>query len=149
MRLVNTQTTHYSILLICEGTHTEPNFFSAMVDWLKENGKINFEVQILPKPTITLEDNELDLGRGMKERKKRILKNDTNFQRELENTILFPGEQPLNWVKAGLEQLTIFDEVWTIFDKDGHPKTAKAFELSQETEVEGKKLKIAFFKSMF
>lgn len=137
------------MLLICEGTHTEPNFFRAMVDWLKENRMIDFEVQLLPKPTITSGDNELDLDRGGGKRKKRILKNETRQQQETETIIFFPGEQPLNWVKGGIEQLHIYDEVWAIFDKDGHPKTAEAFEMSENTEIEGKKLKIAFSSRCF
>lgn len=149
MRQTNAKTTGFSMLLICEGTHTEPNFFGAMIDWLKEDGKIDFEVQILPKPTITSDDDELDLGRGIGGRKKRTVNNNTRQQQEIETTILFPGEQPLNWVKSGIEQLHIYDEVWAVFDKDGHPKTAEAFYLSENTEVEGKKLKIAFSSRCF
>jgi hypothetical protein len=120
-----------------------------MIDQLKEEEKIDFEVQILPKPTITMDDNELDLNRGTGNRKKRTLKNKTQEQREVEKTALFPGEQPLNWVKSGIEQLHVYNEVWTIFDKDGHPKTAEAFEMAENTEVEGKKLRIAFSSRCF
>ncbi|WP_291536464.1 hypothetical protein [Bacteroides sp.] len=71
MRQINSKATKFSMLLICEGIHTEPNFFGAMVEWLKEEGKINFAVQILPKPTITSDDNDLDLSRGTGTRKRR------------------------------------------------------------------------------
>lgn len=79
------------MLLICEGIHTEPNFFGAMVEWLKEEEKINFIVQILPKPTINPSDNELDLHRGVVTRKKRSLKKDTLAQQKLETPSLFQG----------------------------------------------------------
>lgn len=137
------------MLLICEGIHTEPNFFGAMVEWLKEEEKINFIVQILPKPTINPSDNELDLHRGVVTRKKRSLKKDTLAQQKLETPSLFQGQPPLNWVEAGIEQLHIYDEVWAIFDKDGHPKTEEAFDRAEEAEVEGKKVKIAFSSRCF
>jgi hypothetical protein len=149
MRQTNAKATNFSMLLICEGTHTEPNFFGAMIDWLKEDGKIDFKVQILPKPTITSDDDELDLNRGAGGRKKRTLNNDTQQQQEVEKTNPFPGEQPLNWVRFGIEQLHIYNEVWAVFDKDGHPKTAEAFNLSENTQIEGKKLKIAFSSRCF
>lgn len=135
--------------LICEGIHTEPNFFGAMVEWLKEEGKIDFEVQIHPKPTITPDDNELDLGRGASGRKKRTPKNDTQEKRKLEAVGSFPGQPPLNWVEAGIKHLDIYDEVWVIFDKDGHPKTEAAFKAAKDNEVEGKKVKIAFSSRCF
>lgn len=149
MRQINSKATNYSMLLICEGIHTEPNFFGAMVEWLKEEGKIDFTVQILPKPTITSDDNDLDLNRGASTRKKRSLQNDTLKQQELEKTPPFQGQPPLNWVEAGIEHLHIYDEVWVIFDKDGHPKTADAFNCAKEKEIDGKKVKIAFSSRCF
>lgn len=149
MRQINSKATKFSMLLICEGIHTEPNFFGAMVEWLKEEGKINFAVQILPKPTITSDDNDLDLSRGTGTRKKRSLQNETPEQQELKKTPQFQGQPPLNWVEAGIEYLYIYDEVWVIFDKDGHPKTADAFTRAKEKEIDGKKVKIAFSSRCF
>lgn len=149
MRQINSKATQYSMLLICEGTHTEPNFFGAMVEWLKEEGKINFIVKILPKPTITSDDNDLDLNRGASTRKKRTVKKDTPEQQELEKTPQFQGQPPLNWVEAGINHLHTYDEVWVIFDKDGHPKTQEAFKRAEKEEVDGKKVKIAFSSRCF
>lgn len=137
------------MLLICEGKHTEPNFFEAMIEWLKEEERIHFGVRILPKPTITPKDDELDLNRGVAPRKKRTPKNDTPEQQELENKSPFPGAPPLNWVEAGIEQLHTYDEVWTIFDKDEHPKTKEAIRKAKKTKVNGKKVKVAFSSRCF
>lgn len=149
MRQTDSRKTNFSMSLICEGIHTEPNFFGAMVEWLKEEGKIDFEVQIHPKPTITPDDNELDLGRGASGRKKRTPKNDTQEKQKLEAVESFPGQPPLNWVEAGIKHLSIYDEVWVIFDKDGHPKTETAFKAAKDNEIEGKKVKIAFSSRCF
>ncbi|HCK23588.1 MAG TPA: hypothetical protein DHW31_02210 [Bacteroides graminisolvens] len=148
-RRTNFRTPRYSMALICEGVHTEPNFFGAMIEWLQEDGKIDFPVHILPKPTITPDDNELDLERGGTNRKKRTLKNDTPEQQALEDVNEFPGQPPLNWVEAGIEKLDIHDEVWVIFDKDGHPKTEEAFVKAAGTVVNDKKINIAFSSRCF
>ena len=61
----------------------------------------------------------------------------------------FPGEQPLNWVKGGIDNLKVYDEVWVFFDKDGHPKAKEAFEMARITEIDGKKINIAFSSRCF
>ena len=88
------------MLVICEGTHTEPNFLELMIEDFKEAGIIDFATTIKPKPTISPSDNTLDLNRGKEKRRKRLLKNTTQKQQEIENMDFFPGEQPLNWVKG-------------------------------------------------
>lgn len=149
MRKNNHRVFNDSIALICEGTHTEPNFFGAMIDWLKEKGKITFEVNILPKPTINSDDNDLDLRRGTLPRKKRIPKNDTAEQQKLSDVDRFPGKPPLNWVNAGIEQLDTHNEVWVIFDKDGHPETENAFKIARQAKKEEKAIYIAFSSRCF
>lgn len=96
MRSTDTKQTHYSMPLICEGTHTEPNFLALMIEDFKETGIIDFATTIKPKPTISPSDDVLDLNRGKEKRKKRLLKNTTQEQQEIENTDFFPEEQPLN-----------------------------------------------------
>ena len=137
------------MLLICEGTHTEPNFLALMIDDFRETGIIDFATTIKPKPTISPSDDDLDLNRGKEKRKKRLLKNTTQEQQEIENTDFFPGEQPLNWVKGGIDNLKVYDEVWVFFDKDGHPKAQEAFEMARITEIDGKKINIAFSSRCF
>ena len=149
MRLTDTKQARYSMLLICEGTHTEPNFLELMIEDFKEAGIIDFATTIKPKPTISPSDNTLDLNRGKEKRRKRLLKNTTQKQQEIENMDFFPGEQPLNWVKGGIDNLKVYDEVWVFFDKDGHPKAKEAFEMARITEIDGKKINIAFSSRCF
>lgn len=149
MRKTDIKKTGYSIILICEGIHTEPNFFGLLTDELIETEKADYIIEILPKPTISVADNELDLNRGGKTRQKRTPNNTTPQQQEVEKINLFPGEQPLNWVKGGITQLEAYNEVWVIFDKDGHPKTKEAFEEAERNEVEGKHVQIAFSSRCF
>ena len=89
MRLTDTKQARYSMLLICEGTHTEPNFLELMIEDFKEAGIIDFATTIKPKPTISPSDNTLDLNRGKEKRRKRLLKNTTQKQQEMEKSI-FP-----------------------------------------------------------
>ena len=109
MRLTDTKQARYSMLLICEGTHTEPNFLELMIEDFKEAGIIDFATTIKPKPTISPSDNTLDLNRGKEKRRKRLLKNTTQKQQEIENMDFFPGEQPLNWVKGDIDNLKVYD----------------------------------------
>jgi len=143
MRSTDTKQTHYSM------PHTEPNFLALMIEDFKETGIIDFATTIKPKPTISPSDDVLDLNRGKEKRKKRLLKNTTQEQQEIENTDFFPGEQPLNWVKGGIDNLKVYDEVWVFFDKDGHPKAKEAFEMARITEIDGKKINIAFSSRCF
>lgn len=48
MRSTDTKQTHYSMLLICEGTHTEPNFLALMIEDFKETGIIDFGINNYP-----------------------------------------------------------------------------------------------------
>ena len=143
MRSTDTKQTHYSM------PHTEPNFLALMIEDFKETGIIDFATTIKPKPTISPSDDVLDLNRGKEKRKKLLLKNTTQEQQEIENTDFFPGEQPLNWVKGGIDNLKVYDEVWVFFDKDGHPKAKEAFEMARITEIDGKKINIAFSSRCF
>lgn len=112
-----------AMLLICEGTKTEPNFFAAFRDD-KDKCKVEGEIVIQPKPSLAQEDIDVQLNRGSSIRKKRALKNAADDL----PPIVFPGPQPLNWVKAGISNLDTFEEVWCVFDKDEHPTRKEAFD---------------------
>lgn len=149
MRTTDTKHAHHSMLLICEGTHTEPNFLELMLEDFREAGIIDFATTIKPKPTISLHDDDAYLKRGRMARKKRSINKTSKEQHDVESTNLFPGEQPLNWVRGGIDSLNVYDEVWVFFDKDGHPKAKEAFELARVSEVDGKKINIAFSSRCF
>lgn len=142
-RTTGTKQARYSILLICEGARTEPNFFYE----LKEDRTkctISDQVKILPKPTLEEVDFSTQSTRGNSRRHRRVVNNDTEMQKNVEQSNLFPGEQPLNWVKTGQESLKTYDEVWCLFDKDGHPKQKEAFELAAKVVEQGGNLHISF-----
>lgn len=127
------------MLLICEGTKTEPNFFAAFRDD-KNKCRVEGEIIILPKPTLAQEDIEVQQNRGNTVRRTRAIKTvDDN-----EQPVVFPGPQPLNWVNAGINSLDTFEEVWCVFDKDDHPTRKDAFELAEEQHMIGKNIRIAF-----
>lgn len=128
-----------AMLLICEGTKTEPNFFSAFRDD-KNKCKVEGEIIIQPKPSLALEDIDVQLKRGNFVRQKRALKS----VEEDDLPMVFPGPQPLNWVKTGINGLDTFEEVWCIFDRDEHPKRREAFELVDSQRQAGKNIYIAF-----
>ena len=128
-----------ALLLICEGTKTEPNFFGSFSED-KDNCKINKEIVILPKPSLTENDITLQIDRGNMRRKKR----DLLGNKENEESPIFYGPPPLNWVQSGIDKLNTYEEVWCIFDKDDHPKRKDAFELVEESRNDGKNIHIAF-----
>lgn len=141
-RLTDTRNPNFAILLICEGQRTEPNFFYCMCNDLSARGILTCKYTVLPKSSFEKEDEEVHADRGEKRRLIREIKQGNPAKDAPIN--LFPGEQPLNWVKAGLDNLSTYDEVWCVFDKDGHPKQQEAFELVQHNQASGKNINIAF-----
>ena len=141
-RPIDTPDFQFAIMIICEGKRTEPNFFYCLCKDLKERGELNCKCTVLPKSSFEKEDEETNADRGDRKRIVRELYKGKNIPPN-ENE-LFPGEQPLNWVKAGLGYLDTYDEVWCVFDKDGHPKQKEAFALVNENQKEGKNINIAF-----
>lgn len=141
-RSTDTRNPAFAIMLICEGQKTEPNFFYCLCDDLSKQGILGCTFRVLPKSSFEKEDEETNADRGGRRRKTREVQ-EGKPMKECAN-ILFPGEQPLNWVKAGLEYLSTYDEVWCIFDKDGHPKQKEAFELVEQSQSEDKNINIAF-----
>ena len=143
MRRENTRQVGYSILLICEGTRTEPNFFYELTHDEDKCSLPVGSVRIIPKPTIESADEQTQSDRGNNRRQRRKLGNTSDMNGDLKESNPFPGPQPLNWVRAGQENLDTFDEVWCIFDKDGHPRQKEAFELADKIKTDGKNLNIA------
>ena len=45
--------------------------------------------------------------------------------------------------------MKVYDEVWVFIDKDGHPKAKEAIEMARITEIDGKKINIAFSSRCF
>lgn len=136
----------YTILIICEGENTEPLFFNSIRDRIKD-GKIDIgDIEITLRPEPKTDDSEVE---------------DTNehraYKREKRKTkkvkvepLPISGIPPLKWVEEGQRELKdgTFNEVWSVFDKDQHPKAKEAFELA-EKDVNGKYVNIAFSSVCF
>lgn len=137
----------YTILIICEGENTEPLFFNSIRDKIKDN-KINIgevELTLRPEPkTEDIEDEKKENEHRAYKAKKRSTK------KVKDEPIPIRGIPPLKWVEEGHRELQdgTFDEVWSVFDKDQHPKSKEAFELA-EKEVNGKYVNIAFTSVCF
>ena len=136
----------YSILIICEGDNTEPSFFNSIRDKIiKGEYNLDAAIKILPEPKVVdVPQEESDKHRS--KRKKRELKAAIK-----DEPSVIKGVPPLKWVKAGIEELKsgTYNEVWTVFDHDNHPKRKEAFELAESSIVEGRKVNIAFTSRSF
>lgn len=131
---------HKTILIVCEGEGTEPDYFKEIRDILLQNG-VDVAIEIKPRPKEKFKKEKFKLRKGA-------------VKREIRNPeIVLPiseiedkyKAQPTRYVREaqkGLEDNT-YDEVWAIFDKDGHPQHKEAFDLA-DVNVNGKKVNIAF-----
>lgn len=122
-----------ALLIKCEGEVTEPLFFDGFRERLS-----GFVYTISPEPRYVEADLEPRPTRGGKRRKKRQLKGEPiDDGRES-----YP--MPLNWVMDGIEKLDTYENVWCVFDKDGHPAMKEAFDKVHECQGLGQKINIAF-----
>lgn len=138
-----------ALLIRCEGSVTEPNYFKILRKQSIERG-IWDTVEIIPEPPGE-DDEETTASPHKSNRKKRTIEN-----------IVLPAEadadeQKCNWwqtptkfVKEARDGLKNdgFDEVWAVFDKNGHPAHQFAFQLAQKS-IRGKVVNIAFSSVAF
>ncbi|WP_459186996.1 RloB family protein [Parabacteroides sp. APC149_11_2_Y6] len=150
-KIKNPRQSRKVIHIICEGTHTEPQFFGSIRDRVID-GKYNIgncEINIIPKPINSDDSNivgTVEPRGSYKPKKKRTAIKDA----ETEVEILKGFPVPLNWIKTAQEILRERreDEAWAVFDKDGHPAIAEAFAAAGE-EIGGRKVGIAFSSRSF
>lgn len=129
-----------TILIVCEGQENEPSYFRKIRDILISKD-LDIVIDIRPRPIV-------------KPKKKRFKARPGGRLREIQNAdVLVPvceieekyRAQPTRYVREaqiGLEE-EIYDEVWAVFDKDGHARHQEAFELS-EVLINQKKVNIGF-----
>ncbi|MBE2289709.1 MAG: RloB domain-containing protein [Chitinophagaceae bacterium] len=132
-----------TLLIVCEGENTEPNYFSHFRDFLIER-QLDIAVTISPLPKEEREEIKPANPNAKKRQLKILAKNVEDNLRKFSITEEFSA-QPVRYVKEaqlGLEDGT-YDEVWAVFDKDGHPRQKEAFELAVKT-VNGRRVNIAF-----
>lgn len=131
---------HKTILIICEGAGTEPNYINELRNYVI-NKKEDVTITIKPRPKNEIKNETFNLREGGIKRK---------FQKEEIELPLTDIEdkfkaQPTRYVREaqlGIEDET-YDEVWAVFDKDGHPEHKEAFELA-DIVINNKKVNIAF-----
>jgi hypothetical protein len=131
---------HKTILIVCEGEGTEPDYFKEIRDILLQN-EVDVAIDIKPRPKEKFKKEKFKLRKGAK--KKEIQKPEIVLPIcEIEDKYTAQPTRYVREAQMGLEDNT-YDEVWAIFDKDGHPKHKEAFELAEEI-IGDKKVNIAF-----
>ncbi len=131
---------HKTILIVCEGEGTEPDYFKEIRDILLQNG-VDVAIEIKPRPKEKFKKEKFKLRKGAVKRE--IQKPEIVLPiSEIEDKYKAQPTRYVREAQIGLEDNT-YDEVWAIFDRDGHPKHKEAFELAEEN-VGGKKVNIAF-----
>ncbi|WP_310554413.1 RloB family protein [Flavobacterium sp.] len=136
-----------NILIVCEGKVSEPNYFEQIYDILIEQD-VKIYIDVRPK-SVVKEDKKAPKSKVRDGGRKRQIQNEDVIVPTIEIEEMYKA-QPLSYVREAqlaLEDET-FDEVWAVFDKDGHPKHKEAFELA-ETEINGKRVNIAFTSIAF
>lgn len=129
-----------NILIVCEGEGTEPDYFKEIRDILLDNG-VEVSIEIKPRPKEKFKKENFKLRKGAKKRE--LQKPEIDIPScEIEGIYTAQPTRYVREAQLGLEDNT-YDEVWAIFDKDGHPKHEEAFELANVI-VGGKKVNIAF-----
>lgn len=157
------------MLIVCEGTSTEPQYF----EWLRDNialpkkiwDKIDVSSNtILPDEVIIPKKGEVGGKRKTRPLKfentnKRIKKSDLlkdlweyvygiDVDTEKYEDI---SAQPLRYVAQAQclhEHSNVYDEIWAVFDKDGHSAHKEAFDRSEKL-VKNIKTNIAFSSRSF
>lgn len=116
----------YTLLIICEGKNTEPYFFHSIRDRILEGKYLNENIEIHIRPEVEEENDVEQKSVDYKPQRKsrQLLKGNKPVKAELR------GVPPLKWVLAAQEELydETFNEVWVVFDNDGHPAKKEAFE---------------------
>lgn len=141
------------MLIVCEGTKTEPLYFSILKDEAISKGIWDNVVIVPEPPRLSLEKEE-----NKSKNKKRAFNNtehlvpERSYQAadEIEKKYLKHGTDkwamPLNFVKQVRDKWEEFDASWAVFDNDGHPAQKEAFALASEKD---KPVNIAFSSRSF
>ncbi|HRD82064.1 MAG TPA: RloB family protein [Saprospiraceae bacterium] len=140
-----------NLLLVCEGSVTEPDYFALLKQKSLEKGVWD-AITIEPKPRSEQDDEPVKALPAHKSPRPRRQLKAVPVEEDVDETERrFNHRQtPVNFVKAARNGLkdNAFEEVWAVFDRDGHPGHEAAFQLAEE-RIEGKKVNIAFSSIAF
>lgn len=116
-----------SLMLVCEGTVTEPKYLEDLVEVVQTKAP-DYIIKITPIPPKDNYDTEIGQSYARKAVRRRVIE---EVAVEPEHAFV-PQEfkaQPLEYVWKARESLKIHGEAWAIFDRDEHPAVNEAFEL--------------------
>jgi hypothetical protein len=141
-----------NLLIVCEGTNTEPAYFAFLAQRAKEKGMWDY-IEISPKSKLEYEDTENERSGNNKNRPKKQLKSvkstvsDNEFLTYLktkygnkEGEALYENSYkavPTRYVAEVEEKMEegTYDQGWAVYDKNGHPKHEDALKMINLTKL--------------
>jgi hypothetical protein len=143
------RTTKFTILIVCEGTATEPNYFKGLADEVKTfiTEFEDFIVEVDPKPKDDQVNSSAPSPHKSARKKRQLQHRDTIIEGEIEPQYAADPVRYVRTAQLGLLDGT-YEEAYAVFDKDDHPKRKEAYDLAEE-EVNGKKVQIGFSSISF
>lgn len=157
------------LLIVCEGTNTETQYFGWLAEKYAYPNKIWDKIEVCSNAIIP---NDIVMPKASElggQRKKRPLKFENPNKRKSQNDVLkelweyvygtdIDSEkyedikaQPLRYVAQAQcieEHQGVYDEIWAVFDRNGHTHHQEAFERAKRL-VNGKKTHIGFSSRSF
>ena len=141
-------TANKTVFIFCEGTGTEPNYFGSIKDLIIEK-KLNVKITISPLPK---NEEAANFNLRPNAKKRELKKVSEEKEKELKKYEIADEykAQPVRYVRGAQMRLEdgAYDEVWAVFDKNGHTKHKEAFDLAK-VEINGKRVNIAFSSIAF
>ncbi|MCC7506652.1 MAG: RloB domain-containing protein [Saprospiraceae bacterium] len=143
------RTLRRNMLVVCEGSVTEPEYFAVLRRIALENEAWE-EIEIRPKPRSDVEQEDTTPPHKSPRQKRQLkvvpLPEEAD---EIERQYTW-RQTPANFVKEARDGLKddTFEEAWAVFDRNGHPAHGHAFSLAREP-VNGKTVNIAFSSIAF
>lgn len=144
-----------TLLIICEGKKSEPNYFNNLRNEIINQNIKDVHIKILPIPEEEQEKILADVKNFEPRRgaKRRVLRAPINPS-ILDDDYVIEDKykaQPISYIRKA--QLAYdkegFDELWAVYDKDGHPHHREAYELANNIEICNEKVNIGFSSIAF
>ncbi|MBD5185447.1 MAG: RloB domain-containing protein [Bacteroidales bacterium] len=142
------KTSHYTLRIVCEGTKTEPLFFTDLCKIFVASHP-NTDAGTVPKARLT-EDEEDEAEKAVQPKKRgryngKKLTTKPGKKKMADDEPVMKGAPPLNWVNYGHSLLDGgVDEVWVVYDKDEHPMHEAAAKKIKELQDDNKNIEAAF-----
>jgi hypothetical protein len=140
---------HKNLLIVCEGTSTEPNYLAGLKDSVRDRLK-DYNITIRPKPNIEADDTTNQQSTGPRKGGRIRAMRDVVVEDDEPTIPVEYGAQPIRYIwhaQQGLSDNT-YDEAWAVFDRDGHGKHPEAFALARQ-DIHGKRVHVAFSSVSF